>query len=355
MTSFGAAARPSVWTSGERSRGDPDRAPWQSAAKCWEALEMVGPLRDVLCSVLNQPRHAWGGVGPPPRVVAAIHTQSPSAKELARLHKLCASMGGALVEIQRQLEEHSTLMGNGANRASAASLPEVPEPALRHVEKRMLQPPPLDLSRALLQANMLADGDVYPYSAGASTTVGDGSACSHSFCASSTLGGWGHEVYAVPAASDIVATPTVLVVGTPLIPEAGDAQLRGQMAGAETSRVEELEGLCRALSARAAHLEANREREADLQSVADQLRRKVESLEQQDANINTLSSECASLRLRIQGLVATAQQTDEEHKALCSQVRGASDSQNAVRRRSHEAVPLIQAALRLQKDCKSEM
>lgn len=81
-----------------------------------------------------------------------------------------------------------------------------------------------------------------------------------------------------------------------------------------------MESLCGRLSARAALLEAPASKAKDLEKVAEELRRKVAGLEMQGSRVESLRSECGSLRLRVAELMATAMQTEEEHKALRTQV-----------------------------------
>lgn len=90
--------------------------------------------------------------------------------------------------------------------------------------------------------------------------------------------------------------------------------------GSADLRVAELQGLCGRLSTRAQELEAPAARAADLERVAEKLRVRVRDLEAQEERIVQLRHECSALRMRIAELVASAVQTEEDHKSLLTQV-----------------------------------
>merc|ERR1719210_1088542 len=92
------------------------------------------------------------------------------------------------------------------------------------------------------------------------------------------------------------------------------------VASSPDARVAELQGSIGRLSARARELEAPAARAADLERVVEKLRARVQDLESQEARIDKLRQECSSLRMRIAELVASAVQTEEEHKTLLTQV-----------------------------------
>lgn len=91
-------------------------------------------------------------------------------------------------------------------------------------------------------------------------------------------------------------------------------------AGRSEVDLSELQGECERLSSRAQTLEGSAGRAADLERVAEKLRSRVRELEGQESRIEGLRKECSSLRSRIAELVTTAVETEEEHKALLSQV-----------------------------------
>lgn len=75
-------------------------------------------------------------------------------------------------------------------------------------------------------------------------------------------------------------------------------------------------------------------------AVAEQLREKMHGLTHQEKRINNLSSECGSLRLKVAELVRTSLQAQEEYEMLCTQVKGACESECVTRR-----PPLVSAAI----------
>lgn len=85
-------------------------------------------------------------------------------------------------------------------------------------------------------------------------------------------------------------------------------------------RVAELQGVVGRLSTRARELEAPAARAADLERVAEKLRIRVKDLEMQEARIDMLRQECSALRMRIAELIASAVQTEEEHRTLLTHV-----------------------------------
>lgn len=58
----------------------------------------------------------------------------------------------------------------------------------------------------------------------------------------------------------------------------------------------------------------------DLERVAENLRKRVNDLEMQEARVHKLRNECSALRMRVAELVTSAVQTEEEHKILLTRI-----------------------------------
>lgn len=219
---------------------------------------MIGPLRDALCATLGQPKAAWssGSSAGPPPRVVPSVPQ-PNVRDLQRLRRACQSMSLTLVELRGQLEDTHTSECDVSLASSAVTLP-------------------------VTDAQEGAAGRVCIKDADADSAI----ACS-------TLG---------------LEDTAVFGEGVTLSTDAPEA------------RAAELEGLCGRLYARVRDLEAPAARAADLERVAQKLRVRVKDLETQEARIDKLRHECSTLRMRVAELVASAVQTEEEHKTLLTHV-----------------------------------
>ncbi|CAE8705576.1 unnamed protein product, partial [Polarella glacialis] len=101
--------RPAVpLRSGSRRKLDLTSTPvpptFGSASECWNTLGLVAPFRDVLCSVLGQPKSVAGGVfGPPPR--RSPGAKPPSERDLQKLREACGTMVRSIETLQRSFQE----------------------------------------------------------------------------------------------------------------------------------------------------------------------------------------------------------------------------------------------------------
>lgn len=85
--------------------GSEQRKPWPAAGHCQEALKLVAPLREALCTALGH--HKSASLGPPVRSAAsgAPHVQEPSARDVQKLSDAISASMGALASLLFQLPD----------------------------------------------------------------------------------------------------------------------------------------------------------------------------------------------------------------------------------------------------------
>lgn len=82
------------------------REPWHAAGHCWEALWLVGPLRETLRVALGQPKRALSHNYMPSQGTAGVPVSArPCTKDICKLGDAVTAMIGALSNLAARLQD----------------------------------------------------------------------------------------------------------------------------------------------------------------------------------------------------------------------------------------------------------
>lgn len=287
------------------------------AVYCWEALELVAPLRDSLCLVLGLPKTTWNG--PPPRVAQSNAMVYPSDRDLCKLLEDSVHLCGALGKMRQHIcvEDPHAASGDATNVLKQ-------EDSVRTGDSSFVLPHVAASSPGPRTPRTLSSSAKTPGEADWSPTLSsekDGSPRSRAqrleeayqqLLAQSKTDESRKPVSPVTP-GDAPETERWDCDGVPVNLEERCEVLRtraGELESWTSRRRCELEGVVKQLHRHVRELEGPAARVHDLEKVVLQLRGRVSELETREARVVELREECASLRMHIAELVGSIAEED---------------------------------------------